>query len=115
MPLHCCLPLANTQEPVIGTFSFHSAKQVQGRCSAYMFALHVAEELDVWPEGMERERCWVSCCCRMLRAAVFVAALCSARLVHLVAAIAAAFVPTLCNGTACCSGRRCKDFITLTP
>ncbi len=25
-----------------------------------MFVMHVAEELDVWPEGSERQRIWVS-------------------------------------------------------
>lgn len=51
---------------MIGTFSFQSAKQErqhnvhQGRCRAYMFVMRVAEELEVWPEGTERQRCWVS-------------------------------------------------------
>jgi len=42
----------------VGTFSFASAKHSTYVCRAYMFVLHVAEELDVWPER-ERERCWV--------------------------------------------------------
>jgi diphosphoinositol-polyphosphate diphosphatase len=54
------------EEPLIGTYSFSSVKQErlhnvhQGRCTAHMFAMAVVEELDVWPEGRERERCWVS-------------------------------------------------------
>lgn len=50
----------------MGVFSFQSAKQErqhnvhQGRCRAHMFAMRVSEELEVWPEGLERQRCWVS-------------------------------------------------------
>eukprot|EP00877_Chromochloris_zofingiensis_P003887 jgi/Chrzof1/1349/Cz10g04020.t1 len=60
------------EEPLIGTFTFQSAKQErihnvhQGKCRAHMFVMNVAEELDMWPEGLERQRCWVSatgCCC----------------------------------------------------
>lgn len=63
------------EEPMIGMFNFQSAKQErqhnvhQGRCRAYMFVLRVSEELEAWPEGSERQRCWVplseaSCMCR---------------------------------------------------
>jgi diphosphoinositol-polyphosphate diphosphatase len=53
------------EEPMVGSFSFQSAKQErqhnvhQGRCRAYMFVMRVAEELEAWPEGTERQRCWV--------------------------------------------------------
>lgn len=51
---------------MVGMFNFKSAKQEcqhnvhQGRCRAYMFVMRVSEELDMWPEGLERQRCWVS-------------------------------------------------------
>ena len=50
----------------VGIKAHQSAKQErqhnvhQGRCRAYMFVLRVAEELEAWPEGTERQRCWVS-------------------------------------------------------
>ena len=53
------------QEPVLGAFSFYSGKASrlqqanQGRCVAYMFIMHVAEELQIWPEGEKRTRIWV--------------------------------------------------------
>lgn len=63
------------EEPLLGTFFFQSGKNGQlangrrGGCTAYMYVLHVAEELDVWPESSERTRSWVSLqralvCCR---------------------------------------------------
>lgn len=51
---------------MLGTFQFQSAKHAhldsvhQGRCIAHMYVMHVAEELDVWPESAERQRHWVS-------------------------------------------------------
>ena len=54
------------QEPILGTFVFHSNKAArlhnaaQGRCVAHMFAMRVEEELPVWPEQKHRERIWVS-------------------------------------------------------
>ena len=50
------------QEPAFGTFDFTSGKPgtQQNQCRAHMFVMHVAEELDVWPEGSERQRIWVS-------------------------------------------------------
>ncbi len=30
-----------------------------GGCAAHMFVMHVGEELPTWPEGSERQRCWV--------------------------------------------------------
>ena len=59
----CCLAL---QDPVLGQFTFQSHKQErlhnvhQGRCRAYMFIMHVEEELQAWPEFPDRQRCWVS-------------------------------------------------------
>eukprot|EP00879_Flechtneria_rotunda_P005753 GHRR01006054.1.p1 GENE.GHRR01006054.1~~GHRR01006054.1.p1 ORF type:complete len:218 (+),score=61.62 GHRR01006054.1:400-1053(+) len=53
------------EEPMLGTFCFQSAKQErihnvhQGRCRAYMFVMRVAEELEIWPECPDRQRCWV--------------------------------------------------------
>lgn len=52
------------EEPMLGAFSFHSGKASrlqqanQGRCVAYMFIMHVAEELQTWPEGEKRTRLW---------------------------------------------------------
>lgn len=54
------------QEPMIGAFPFYSGKAEQqqtqhgGRCIAYLFALHVSEELQAWPEAHQRTREWVS-------------------------------------------------------
>lgn len=31
-----------------------------GRCKAYIFVMHVAEELPAWPESKDRQRVWVS-------------------------------------------------------
>lgn len=71
----CCLTDARSlagmrppplQEPIIGKFAFHSGKAERqasahgGRCIAYLFALHVTEELAVWPEAGQRTREWVS-------------------------------------------------------
>ena len=61
------------QEPIIGKFPFSSGKAErqsaahQGRCVAYLFAMHVSEELASWPEGHQRSRHWVSlqeACCK---------------------------------------------------
>ncbi|PRW58515.1 nudix hydrolase 4 [Chlorella sorokiniana] len=61
------------EEPIIGKFPFHSGKAErqsaahQGRCVAYLFAMHVSEELASWPEGHQRSRHWVSlqeACCK---------------------------------------------------
>ena len=52
--------------PMLGTFAFRSGKAerqnacaMKGRCVAYMFAMRVSEELDVWPEVQQRHRVWV--------------------------------------------------------
>jgi hypothetical protein len=51
---------------MLGQWLFFSAKLAdhpgphQGRCIAHMYALHVQEVLDTWPEGHERTRVWVS-------------------------------------------------------
>lgn len=66
-------PPCSPQEPIIGKFPFHSGKAErqsaahQGRCVAYLFAMHVSEELASWPEGHQRSRHWVSlqeACCK---------------------------------------------------
>lgn len=50
---------------MLGEFPFYSGKASrleqanQGRCLAYMFVMHVAEELQTWPEGEKRTRIWV--------------------------------------------------------
>lgn len=52
------------EEPMLGEFPFYSGKASrlqqanQGRCLAYMFVMHVAEELQTWPEGGKRTRLW---------------------------------------------------------
>ncbi len=50
----------------MGVFPFQSGKGLpdpttkhQGKCLAYMFVMHVAEMLEVWPEAHERHRIWV--------------------------------------------------------
>ncbi|PSC76670.1 nudix hydrolase mitochondrial-like [Micractinium conductrix] len=54
------------QEPIIGKFAFASGKADAaatshgGRCIAYLFALHVTEELPTWPEAHQRTRHWCS-------------------------------------------------------
>jgi len=54
------------EDAVLGQFTFQSHKQErlhnvhQGRCRAYMFIMHVEEELQAWPEFPDRQRCWVS-------------------------------------------------------
>jgi hypothetical protein len=56
------------QEPMLGSFAFQSGKQERvhnvhnGRCTAHMFIMHVAEELSSWPESRERQRAWVGGC-----------------------------------------------------
>lgn len=53
------------ETPMLGTFPFSSGKSSpdiitrhQGRCIAHIFVMHVAEELDMWPERDERKRFW---------------------------------------------------------
>lgn len=61
-PMICAAP----QQPQVGVFSFQSNKQArlnsvqQGRCVAHIFAMHVGEELEAWPEHPQRQRRWVS-------------------------------------------------------
>lgn len=66
-------PPTPAQEPIIGKFPFSSGKAErqsaahQGRCVAYLFAMHVSEELASWPEGHQRSRHWVGlqeACCK---------------------------------------------------
>jgi hypothetical protein len=50
----------------LGEFPFYSGKAErlatahQCRCTAFFFAMHVTEVLDVWPEAGQRDREWVS-------------------------------------------------------
>lgn len=48
------------EEPMLGPFVFNSGnkKATPQGCIAYLFVMHVVEELEVWPEGHERKRCW---------------------------------------------------------
>lgn len=54
------------EEPLLGEFPFYSGKAErlatahQGRCTAFFFAMHVTEVLDVWPEAGQRDREWCS-------------------------------------------------------
>lgn len=58
----------------LGTYDFKSKTlqddcSPEGLCKAYMFALHVKEELDTWPEQNLRQRSWITIpeaaeCCR---------------------------------------------------
>ncbi|KAG2454533.1 hypothetical protein HYH02_000380 [Chlamydomonas schloesseri] len=57
------------EEPLLGIFSFASGKYhvqegqgtaMQGRCKAYIYVMHVAEELPCWPESNDRQRVWCS-------------------------------------------------------
>lgn len=54
------------EEPIIGKFPFYSGKAErlatahQGRCMAYLFVMHVSEELPAWPEAGQRTREWCS-------------------------------------------------------
>jgi diphosphoinositol-polyphosphate diphosphatase len=53
------------EEPIVGAFAFSSGKpdttsRHNGKCIASIFVMHVEEELEVWPEGHERKRFWVS-------------------------------------------------------
>ena len=50
------------EEVMLGPFAFSSgSKKATGAgCIAYIFVLNVAEELEVWPEGLERRRSWFS-------------------------------------------------------
>ena len=52
------------QVPMLGKFRYmgkpdkmHTAPV---KCIIHMFVMHVAEELDVWPEMAQRQRFWVS-------------------------------------------------------
>lgn len=54
------------EEPMLGVFPFQSGKPGNhtnsahgGKCIAYMYVLHVEEELATWPESLERERFWL--------------------------------------------------------
>ena len=50
---------------MLGCFRFSSkGSSPTGTCLAHVFAMHVAEELDVWPESTFRTRKWVGPCCR---------------------------------------------------
>ncbi|GFR52473.1 hypothetical protein Agub_g15042 [Astrephomene gubernaculifera] len=61
------------EDSPLGVFLFASGKHVAGsagsdgsdgapggRCKAYMFVMHVAEELPSWPESRDRQRIWCS-------------------------------------------------------
>jgi diphosphoinositol-polyphosphate diphosphatase len=48
------------EEPLLGKFEFSSGKTGRARCTAYMFAMLVGEELKSWPESSQRERRWCS-------------------------------------------------------
>ncbi|KAJ9505615.1 hypothetical protein QJQ45_026930 [Haematococcus lacustris] len=59
-------PLGVLEEPMLGVFPFQSGKPGNhtnsahgGKCIAYMYVLHVEEELATWPESLERERFWL--------------------------------------------------------
>ena len=58
------------QAPMLGKFRYmgkpdklHTAPV---KCIIHMFVMHVAEELDVWPEMGQRQRFWVSSTIRIL-------------------------------------------------
>ncbi len=57
--------LAGLQEPMLGEFPFCSGKAARlieenkGRCRAFMYVMHVSEELASWPERHKRTRLWV--------------------------------------------------------
>ncbi len=49
----------------MGVFPFSGGKQVfdgnpVGKCKAFIYVMHVAEELPSWPESKDRQRIWVS-------------------------------------------------------
>lgn len=58
------------EDPLLGTFSFQGGKAVSSgmgglagmhrvsRCKAYIYVMHVAEELQTWPESKDRQRIW---------------------------------------------------------
>ncbi|PNW87043.1 hypothetical protein CHLRE_02g106500v5 [Chlamydomonas reinhardtii] len=57
------------EEPLLGVFPFTSGKYyiqegqsaaTPGRCKAYIYVMHVAEELPCWPESNDRQRVWCS-------------------------------------------------------
>ena len=56
---------ADAQEPILGEFPFYSGKAARlqqankGRCIAFLYVMHVAEELASWPERDKRTRLWV--------------------------------------------------------
>jgi hypothetical protein len=56
---HCDKDTCSVQAAALGPFTFVSGKRTHGRCAAYMFAMHVEEELDDWPEANARTRQWV--------------------------------------------------------
>lgn len=53
------------EEPILGTFPFTSQKRggqetINVLCLAYMYVMKVEEQLEEWPEQLERERHWFS-------------------------------------------------------
>eukprot|EP00884_Botryococcus_braunii_P004645 jgi/Botrbrau1/14181/Bobra.182_3s0114.1 len=48
----------NLESAPLGPFTFLSGKLTHGHCVAYMFAMHVEEELEHWPEENTRQRRW---------------------------------------------------------
>ena len=51
---------------MLGTFRYvgkpdrkHTASDAAVRCVVHLFVMHVAEELQTWPEHSERQRVWV--------------------------------------------------------
>lgn len=53
------------EEPILGTFPFVSQKRggqepINVPCLAYMYVMRVEEQLDEWPEQLERKRDWFS-------------------------------------------------------
>ncbi|GIL64304.1 hypothetical protein Vafri_18288 [Volvox africanus] len=55
------------EEPLLGVFPFSGGKHVYdaqgnpvGKCKAFIYVMHVAEELSSWPESKDRQRIWCS-------------------------------------------------------
>lgn len=52
------------EDPMVGEFHFISGKALrlqraqEGHCIAYVFGMHVEEELTIWPEQAQRQRAW---------------------------------------------------------
>ncbi|EFJ51856.1 hypothetical protein VOLCADRAFT_56657 [Volvox carteri f. nagariensis] len=53
------------EEPLLGVFPFSGGKHVYdaqgnpvGKCKAFIYVMHVAEELPSWPESNDRQRIW---------------------------------------------------------